>query len=138
MVKTAKVLLYFAQHKESLGKVSEYAMAVSLGKPAIVLCPEDIRGAEIFEFYRDKHPLLRLVEFDTGVVNGAIVTNKTADVPMLLERMFTNRMEYDLQIKSGTDAYYLLKERLTQSTVRVITDDKLLSETFWNNYHHID
>lgn len=138
MVKTAKVLLYSAQHKESLGKVSEYAMAVSLGKPAIVLCPEDNRGGEIFEFYRDKHPLLRLVEFDTGVVNGAIVTKKTADVPILLERMFTNRMEYDLQIKSGTDAYYLLKERLTQSTVRVITDDKLLSETFWNNYHHID
>lgn len=138
MVKTAKVLLYFAQHKESLGKVSEYAMAVSLGKPAIVLCPEDARGGEIFEFYRDKHPLLRLVEFDTGIVNGAIVTKKTADVPILLKRIFTNRMEYDLQRKTGTDAYYLLKERLTQSTVRVITDDKLLTETFWNNYHHIE
>lgn len=137
MVKTAKVLLYFAQHKESLGKVSEYAIAVSLGKPAIVLCPEDARGAEIFEFYRDKHPLLRLVEFETGIVNGAIITKRILDVPLLLERIFSNRMEYDLQMKSGTDAYYLLKERLTQSTVRVITDDKLLTETFWNNYHQI-
>ena len=53
MVKMAKVLIYFAQHKESLGKVSEYAMAVSLGKPVIVLCPGDTRGAEIFAFYRD-------------------------------------------------------------------------------------
>ncbi len=31
MVKTAKVLLYFAQHKESLGKVSEYAVVT--GQP---------------------------------------------------------------------------------------------------------
>ena len=137
MVKTAKVLLYFAQYKESLGKISEYAMAVSLGKPVIVLCPEDTRGAETFQFYRDKHPLIRLIEFRTGIVNGAIVTNKTADVPLLLERIFSNSMEYDLQLKPGTTAYFLLKERLTQSTVRVITDDKLLTETFWNNYHQI-
>src|SRR5208282_1711420 len=33
------------------------------------------------------------------------------------------------------DAYYLLKERLTGTTVRVITDDKLLTQTFWNNWH---
>ncbi len=47
MVKTAKVILYFAQHKESLGKVSEYAMGLSLGKPVIILCPSDARGKEI-------------------------------------------------------------------------------------------
>ena len=63
MVKTAKVVLYFAQHKESLGKVSEYAMALSLGKPVIILCPDDPRGREIYDFYRDSHPLTRLVEF---------------------------------------------------------------------------
>jgi len=54
MVKAAKLLIYCAQHKESLGKVSEYAMALSLGKPVIILCPSDARGQEIFEFYRDK------------------------------------------------------------------------------------
>lgn len=138
MVKTAKVLLYFAQHKESLGKISEYAMALSLGKPVIILCPEDVRGAEIFRFYRDKHPLVRLIEFETGIANGAIVTNKTSDVPALLERIFSNNMEYDLQLKPNTDAYYLLRERLTQSTVRIITDDKFLTEAFWNNYHHVE
>ena len=51
--------------------------------------------------------------------------------------VFGNRMEYDLARKEGTDAYYLLKERVTGTTVRVITDDKLLSETFWNNWHGI-
>lgn len=137
MVKTSKILLYFAQHKESLGKVSEFAMALSLGKPVIILCPSDQRGTEIFRFYRDQHPLLRLVAFETGIVNGAIVTQKEEDVIELVNRILLNRMEYNLERKQGHEAYYLLKERLTHSTVRVITDDKLLKETFWNNYHGI-
>lgn len=137
MVKTTKVLLYFSQHKESLGKVSEYAMALSLGKPVIVLCPDDERGRELYRFYRDAHPLMRLVEFETGIVNGAMVTHKISDVVALLERIFSNNMEYDLAVKQGTDAYYLLREQLTGTTIRVITDDKLLTDTFWNNWHGI-
>jgi len=53
-------------------------------------------------------------------------------------RVLSNSMEYDLERKAGTDAYYLLKERLTGTTVRVITDDKLLTQTFWNNWHGIE
>lgn len=137
MVKTSKALLYFAQHKESLGKVSEYAMALSLGKPVIILCPADTRGGEIFQFYRDRHPLIRLIEFETGIVNGAMVTQSTQDVVSLLDRILSNRMEYDLAQKAGTTSYYLLKERLTGSTVRVVSDDRMLNETFWNNYHRM-
>ena len=137
MVKTAKIVLYFAQHKESLGKVSEYAMAVSQGKPVIILCPDDARGQENYVFYRDSHPLTRLVEFKTGIVTGAMITTKINDVVVLLERIFTNAMEYDLTRKEGTDAYYLLRERVTQTTVRVVTDNKLLTEAFWNNWHEI-
>jgi hypothetical protein len=40
-------------------------------------------------------------------------------------------------LKSGTNGYYLLKERLTGSTVRIVTDDRLLTETFWNNWQGI-
>lgn len=138
MVRTAKVLIYFAQHKESLGKVSEYAMALSLGKPVIVLCPDDVKGRERYQFYRDAHPLLRLVEFESGIVNGAMVTYQVDDAVELLHRLFSNSMEYDLSRKSSTDAYYILRERLTGSTMRIVTDDKLLTETFWNNWHGID
>ena len=137
MVKTAKVVLYFAQYKESLGKVSEYAMGLSLGKPVIILCPSDLRGKEIYEFYQEKHPLTRLVEFKSGIVNGAMITHDVRLVPLLLDRIFSNKMEYDLQRKNDTDAYYLLKERLTQSTVRIVTDNQLLTETFWNNFHGV-
>lgn len=135
MVKTCKVLIYFAQHKESLGKVSEYAMALSLGKPVIILCPPDARGTQIYQFYHDRHPLTRLIEFETGIVNGAIITQDVKQVVSILERIFSNKMEYDLGLKAGTSSYYLLRERVTQSTVRVMTEDRLLTETFWNNYH---
>jgi hypothetical protein len=137
MVKTCKILLYFAQHKESLGKVTELAMALSLGKPVIVLCPSDAKGTEIYNFYLEKHPLLRLVDFATGVVNGAMVTQNQEHIALLLERILSNKMEYDLKRKPTTEGYYLLKERLTQSTVRIVTDDQLLTETFWNNYHNV-
>jgi hypothetical protein len=137
MVKMAKVVLYFAQHKESLGKVSEYAMALTLGKPVIILCPDDARGHELYSFYRDSHPLTRLVEFKTGIVNGAMVTCKVDDVIKLLDRIVTNSMEYDLFRKDGADSYYLLRERLTQTTVRVVTDNKLLTQAFWNNWHDV-
>jgi hypothetical protein len=137
MVKTAKVLLYFAQHKESFGKVSECAMALSLGKPVIILCPDDARGHELYRFYRDSHPLTRLVQFTTGIVNGAMITHNVEQATMLIGRILGNRMEYDLSQKAGTDSYYLLRERLTGSTIRVVTDDYLLTETFWNNWHGI-
>ena len=137
MVKTAKVVLYFAQHKEDLGKVSEYAMGLTLGKPVIILFPDDPRGHELYEFYRHSHPLTRLVEFKAGIVNGAMVTYKVEDVVNLLKRFFTNSMEYDLARKDGTDAYYLLRERLTGTTVRIMTDNKLLTEAFWNNWHEV-
>ena len=137
MVKTAKILLYFAQHRESLGKVSEYAMALSQGKPVIVLCPDDPRGTELYDFYRNAHPLMRLVHFETGIVNGAMITQQDDVAIQLLDRLLGAKMEYDLDRKPGAESYYLLEERLTGSTVRIITDDRLLTETFWNNWQGI-
>ena len=112
-------------------------MALSLGKPVIILCPQDQRGDELYGFYRDQHPLTRLIEFKTGIINGAMVTQSVEHVVSLIERALSNQMEYDLEMKVGSEGYYLLKERLTRTTVRVITDDRLLTETFWNNYHSV-
>lgn len=131
MVKTAKVLVYSAGQKESFGKDAEAAMALSLGKPVIFYCDEDQKK----KFYRDVHPLSRLIQFDTGVAVGAMVTSSLDDVSELLYRIFENKMEYELdQPKSG---YLILKESLTKSVVRLQTNDELLRETFWNYYHEV-
>lgn len=129
MVKCAKVLVYCAGDRESYGKAAEAAMALSLGKPVIFYCDHEQRST----FYRDVHPLGRLIEFETGIAVGAMVTDDLDDVPNLLSRIFENKMEYSLeQSKPG---YIRLKERLTNSVVRLQSNDPLLTETFQNHYY---
>ena len=130
MVKCAKVLIYCAGERESYGKDAEAAMALSLGKPVIFFCDQQQRS----RFYRDVHPLSRLIEFDTGIAVGAMVSDSTTEVSELLFRIFENKMNYILeQPKPG---YLRLKEALTGSVVRLQTNDQMLSETFWNYYHN--
>lgn len=129
MVKCAKVLIYCAGDKESYGKDAEAAMALSLGKPVIFYCDQEQRR----RFYRDVHPLSRLINFETGVAVGAMVTDNLDDVPELLFRILENKMVYELeQSKPG---FLRLKEKLTGSGVRLQTNDQLLAEAFWNHYH---
>lgn len=132
MVKCAKVLVYCAGDRESYGKDAEAAMGLSLGKPVIFYCNQERRR----RFYRDVHPLSRLIEFETGVAVGAMVTDKLPDVSELLYRVFENKMEYTLeQSKPG---HLRLLDRVTQSVVRLQSSDRMLTETFWNHYHNRD
>jgi hypothetical protein len=132
MVKCAKTLVYCAGERDSYGKDAEAAMALSLGKPVIFYCDTTTRS----RFYREVHPLSRLVEFATGVVVGAIVTDTRAQVSELLYRIFENRMEYELELTRP--GHLRLKEALTGSIVRLQTADAMLSATFYNLYHHRD
>ena len=52
-------LVYSAGEKESYGKDAEAAMALSLGRPVIFYCDQGQKA----RFYRDVHPLSRLIEF---------------------------------------------------------------------------
>jgi len=130
MVKCAKVLVYCEGEKESYGKDAEAAMALSLGKPVIFFCDHGKKT----NFYRDVHPLARLIDFRTGVAVGAIVSDDVRQVSELLARIFENRMEYRLEHHSSRPGYLKLMETLTNSVVRLQTDDELLTKTFWNHY----
>jgi hypothetical protein len=131
MVKCAKVLVYCEGEKESYGKDAEAAMALSLGKPVIFFCDHGKKT----NFYRDVHPLARLIDFRSGVAVGAIVSDEVSQVAELLSRIFENRMEYRLEHHPKRLGYLKLIETLTNSVVRLQTDDDLLTRTFWNNYH---
>lgn len=127
MVKCAKALVYCGGEKESYGKDAEAAMALSLGRPVIFYCEHRA------DFYREVHPLTRLIQFDTGVAVGAMVTGQIEEATELLCRVFENRLVYRLErTKSGS---LRLKEDITGSVVRLQTSDTLLTETFWNHYH---
>lgn len=133
MVKCSKVVLYFAGERDSFGKDTEIAMAMSLGKPVIILCPDTRAGKQRENFFRDIHPLSRLIEFDTGVAIGAMVTRDRDVAAALLTRIFSNSMEYSFE--QNGDGYFRLREKKTGSVVRLQTNWKLLREAFWNYYH---
>lgn len=107
-------------------------MALSLGKPVIFYCNQERRR----RFYRDVHPLSRLIEFETGVAVGAIVTDAVPDVSEMLWRIFENRMEYALE--HPKPGHLRLLEKITGSVVRLQSGDQMLTETFWNHYHNRD
>ena len=130
MVKCAKVLILNAGTRDSYGKDAEAAMALSLGKPVIIFASEEFRS----NFFQDVHPLSRLIDFENGVAVGAMVATSTEQVIELLRRIFTNSLEYELV--QQRPKYLVLKEKLTQSVVRLQTSDLLLRETFWNHYHN--
>jgi len=129
MVKCAKALLYCAGKKESYGKDAEAAMALSLGKPVIFFCDAGLRE----RFYREVHPLSRLIDFKTGVPVGSMVTSSIEEVSVLLYRIFENQMEYKLE--RSENGYLRLREKLTNSVVRLQTNNTLLRETFFNYYN---
>jgi hypothetical protein len=135
MVKCCRALLYFAGTGDSFGKDAEVAMAMSLGKPVVILCPDDERGEQRAKFFKDIHPLSRLIHFDSGTPSGAAVTRDRNIAATLLARILGNEMEYDFT--HDGKGYFRLRERLTQSVVRLQTSDRLLRETFWNYYHGI-
>lgn len=130
MVKCAKALILNAGSRDSYGKDAEAAMALSLGKPVIIFANEEFRS----NFFRDVHPLSRLINFETGVAIGAMVATSETQVADLLHRIFTNTLEYELV--QPRPKYLALREKSTQSVVRLQTSDILLRETFWNHYHN--
>lgn len=131
MVDAAKMLIYIAGDRDSLGKDFEAAMALSRGKPVIVYCDNDER----FRMYQDVHPLARLVEFETGVTIGALVASDVEVVRKLILNFFTNSMEYELQAPHYGGLHLL--EKNSSSLVRFQTHDRLLQEAFWNYYHRL-
>ena len=132
MVKCAKALVYVAGSKESYGKDVEAAMALSLGKPVIFYCGGEAK--ERANIYRDVHPLSRLIQFETGVAVGAMVTTDLNELATLLSRIFRNNMQYVLEEHPTMPGYLILREQLTDSVVRLQTSDRMLSQTFWNHY----
>jgi len=132
MVKCAKALIYFAGESDSFGKDAEVSMALSLGKPVIILCPATEKGEQRMKFFRDIHPLSRMIQMETGIPVGAMITNDPIVASRLLERILTNSMEYDLV--QTNDGYLRLKERLTQSVVRLQTNDQMLRQSFSHYY----
>jgi hypothetical protein len=139
MVRCAKILVYSSGETDSYGKDAEAAMALSSGKPVIFYCPPKSNGDDSrYKIAKNIHPLTKLIDFKTGVANGAIIVKSINDVVALLKRIINNDMEYYIDKKKSTkvedDGYFMLVEKLSECFVRIQTNDTILSKSFWNYF----
>ncbi|MET3135278.1 hypothetical protein AAKU55_005586 [Oxalobacteraceae bacterium GrIS 1.11] len=81
---------------------------------------------------KDVHPLGLQTNLNTGVANGILVARSVDVCAHLIRRILLNKMEYGIFENNGS---VLLKEKLTDCTYRMMTADKLLTNSFWNFYN---
>jgi len=71
------------------------------------------------------------VNLTTGVANGLLVVRTTPECADLLRRILLYDMEFELEEK---DQMWYLRERISRCIYRVVTNDRKLSNCFWNFY----
>lgn len=82
------------------------------------------------------HPLGLQVNLATGVANGVLVVRNVEDCALLLRNIMLNSLEFDIeeQPREGSHPTLLLRERISKCVFRVVTGDRLLTNSFWNFY----
>ncbi len=90
------------------------------------------RRAKIF---REIHPLALQVILSTGVLNGILVVRSADSCSSLLKNLIENTLDLELVIDENN---YRLIEKSTQSTIRVISRHKLISNAFLTFYKQLN
>lgn len=83
------------------------------------------------KIFREVHPLALQVILSTGVLNGILVVRTVEQCAKVLYALVSNCLELDSQID---DENYRIVERLTKSTIRVISRNELLQYAFEAHY----
>ena len=87
------------------------------------------------EVLKRDHPLGLQVNLGTGVANGVLVVRTVEQCADLLHKILLNELEFDIEEPEirGAGAT-ILRERLTGCVYRAVTENELLTNTFWNFY----
>ena len=155
LVRSTKVTIYCAQEGDTFGKDSELAATLAQGKPVIVYVPTakdtdaDIvkitdlseRSRRLAEktqkldrrasTFKDYHPLGLQVGLYDGVARGVIVVRDPEQCAKILYRVLTNSLEVNIKFEHHG---IVLREKDTDSVVRVMTGWGTLASAFWNQF----
>jgi len=86
------------------------------------------------EVLKGKHPLAMQIDMISGVANGVLVVREIDKCVKLLKQIITNSLEFEIKHEEG---YTGLFEKNTGSIYRIITDDKTLTNSFWNFFYKV-
>lgn len=81
---------------------------------------------------KESHPLALQTNLSSGVANGVLVVRKIDDCAQLIKQILLNKMQFTVEDRNG---YVLLREIISGCIFRVMTADKLLTNSFWNFYN---
>ncbi len=81
------------------------------------------------------HPLGMQIDLDSGVANGVLVVRRVDICVKILKGILSNSL--DFEIKHFDDGYTGLIETQSDSLYRIVTDNELLTNSFWNFFYKI-
>lgn len=131
LVRSAKVTIYCAQEGDTFGKDSELAATIVQGKPAIVYVPNNQNLDKRAKTFKEFHPLGLQIGLNDGVARGVIVVRTPEECATVLYNILTNKLETNVVYEEHG---IVLRERITDSVIRVMTGWGFLSSSFWNNF----
>ncbi len=84
---------------------------------------------------KETHPLGIQVCLQTGVANGVLVVRSINDCARIIKSIVTRNMQFIVEKPNKSNKYcLLLKEKISNSIFRVITNEETLTNSFWNFY----
>lgn len=83
---------------------------------------------------KDVHPLGLQTNLSTGVANGVLVVRHVDTCAQLIKQIMLNKMEFDVEDEGR---YVYLREKISRCIFRVMTGDRLLTNSFWNFYNAV-
>ncbi|SRR5712691_2107936 len=128
-----------------MGKDSELAATLAQGKPVIVYVASDPRFVEVEDrkkpvdmerrakVFAVDHPLGLQIDAQTGVAHGIIVVRTMGECAKMLRKVLLHDLTFSIKHEGGN---FLLVEEETKSILRVVTDDSLLTHSFWSYFRH--
>jgi hypothetical protein len=145
MLRRASITIYCAGAEDTMGKDSELAATLAQGKPVIVYVPSEPRFVRLpsrtsdvdmesrAKMFRADHPLGLQTSARTGVAHGIVVVRSVDQCAKMLRKVLLHDLELSIEHEGGN---FLLREAETQSTLRVVTDNPMLSHSFWTYFRN--
>jgi len=115
------------EYKKSFKYFEELCLIIAIGK-----YHEFENRANLL---KELHPLALQIDLDSGVANGVLVVRTPEDCVEVLFNLMTNKSEFVIK-NLGEEDWKItgLYEKITNCPFRVITDNKKISNSFWNFY----
>ena len=82
---------------------------------------------------RDVHPLSLQVHLESGVANGVLVVRSVNDCAEVLAKLLANSLNFSVE-QDKNQGCTILKEKISQSPFRAVTNYEKMANSFWNFY----